>query len=91
MVGLAQRADLQEAGDAAAAGDVGLQHVDGVGLQHAPRVVGRIDVFAGGDIHAVRRAFAHEPQARQVVRGHRLLEPADIGIGAGVKEHQAPA
>ena len=29
----AQRGDAQEAGDAAAAGDVGLQHVDGFGLQ----------------------------------------------------------
>ena len=34
---LAQSADLQKAGDAAAAGRVGLQHVDGARLQHAAR------------------------------------------------------
>ena len=68
----------QEAGDAAAAGDVGLQHVDRAGLEQAPGVVEGVDVFAGGDVHGGRRAVAHSAQTGQIVGGHRLLEPADI-------------
>ena len=64
VMGFAQRSDLQETGDAAAACGVGLQNVDGVGLQHAARVVQGVSVFAGGDFDFARRAFAHQTQAR---------------------------
>ena len=69
--------------------DVGLQHIDRAGFQHAAGIVERVDVFAGGDIHRRRRPLAREPQARQIVRRDRLLEPADIGLAASLANRSA--
>ena len=73
---LAQRGDLHETGDAAAARHIGLQHVDD--RQQPAEIVEIIAVFAGGDIHAGRRARAHQGQPPNVVGADRLLEPGDV-------------
>src|SRR5215472_18907415 len=88
MMRFAQRADLEETGDTTAAGNIGLQHVDRIGLEEAARVVTYINVFPGGDLHLVRRALAHQPQAWQIVRGDRLLEPANVRLRTSVREGQ---
>ena len=65
VVRLAQRRDLQKAGDAAAARHVGLQHIDD-GRQQAAEIVEVVAVFAGGDVHA--RPARARPHQRQAVR-----------------------
>ena len=77
-----ERRRLQEAGDAAAARGVGLQHVDRAGLEHAPEVRQVVAVLAGRDLHAGGRAVAQKPQPVEVVGRHRLLEPASRPLSA---------
>ena len=48
---------LQERGNAAAARDVGLLHIDRVGLQHMAQIVDGVAVFAGSDVHPGRRSL----------------------------------
>ena len=85
---LAEGADLEKARDAAAAGDVGLQHVHRFGLEQDPRIVEIVGIFAGGDGHAGRRAVAHQAETGRIVGGDRLLEPADIGLATRFDEAQ---
>ena len=80
---LAQRAGLQKAGDAAAARHIRLLHVDRAGRQHAAKIIERVAVLAGGDVHAGGRALAQQPQAVEIVGGDRLLEPGDAVLGEG--------
>jgi hypothetical protein len=63
-----ERVRGQEPGHAAAAGGVGLEHVDGAGLEHAAKVEGLVAVLAGRDVHACRAAIP-------------FLEPAHPGVG----------
>ena len=79
---VAQRVDSQQLGDPGAAGDVGLEHVDGAGVEHALEVRQVVAVLAGGDRHPGGRTVAEHPQPLEVVGGHRLLEPADGGVAA---------
>src|SRR5438477_6533506 len=67
---------MEESADAAAAGRVGLEDIDCTGLEHAAEVPDVESVFSGGDVHSRWRAVAQEPEAFQIVRGNRLLEPA---------------
>ncbi len=76
----AQRSDAQQLSDARAPGDVGLEHVDRTGLEHAPEVERVVAVLARGDLHAGGGPIAHQPQALEIVGGHRLLEPAHAGV-----------
>ncbi len=55
-VGLAQRRNAEEAGDPGAACGVGLEYVDGAGLQRAAEVDQLVAVLARGDVHAGGRA-----------------------------------
>jgi len=57
VVRLAQGAHAQEGGDAAAAGDGGLQAIDGARRQHVFKIIDVEAVFARRDVHA-RRTFA---------------------------------
>ena len=76
MKRLAQRGDLQERRDAAAARGIGLLHIDRARLEHAAHVVDSIRIFAGGDFHASGGTVPYRSQPIQVVRRYRLLEPA---------------
>ena len=78
---LAEGPDAQEAGDPAAAGRVGLEHVDGAGLEHPAEIGQVVAVLAGGDVHAGRAAVAEQPQPVEVVGGDRLLEPGHPQLG----------
>src|SRR5207247_1598961 len=73
---------LQEPGDSAAARDVELEAVDAAGLEEVERVTEDVDVLARRDLEPARPAFADEPQALEVGRAHRLLEPAHVPLGA---------
>ena len=83
---LAQRRDLQEGGDAAAAGHIGLLHVDGLCLQHVADIVDGVGIFAGRDFHAGRSPLAARAQASQIVGRDRFLEPADLLFGKPLRE-----
>src|SRR6185312_16826441 len=63
----AQRADLEKAGETAAPCRVGLQHIDGLGIEHAAEIEAVIAILAGGDLHAVRRPRANEVQLVEMV------------------------
>src|SRR3954454_453138 len=76
---LADRRRLYESGDAATAGGVRLQYVDGSGRNHLIKVHELVAVLAGRDLHRRRRAVAKQAQTFEIVRRHRLLEPADAG------------
>ena len=58
--GVAESARFQESGDAATASCVGLQHVDGAGVEHAAEVGLVVAVFSGGDVHVGRSTIADE-------------------------------
>ncbi len=57
-IGFAQRADLQETGDAAATGGVGLENIHGACLEHASEIEEVVAILTGGDIHAGRGAVS---------------------------------
>ena len=71
--------DPEPLGDAAAAGGVGLQAVDGARGAHALEVGEVAAVLAGGDVGG--HGVAHPAQPVEVVGGDRLLEPADVAVG----------
>ena len=77
-------------GDPAAARDVGLQHVDGRRAAARSRTAS-VAVLARRDGHPGRRPLADAPQPREVVRGHRLLEPADVRSGEARAPSRPPA
>ena len=85
----AQSGGLQEAGDAAAARGVGLQHVHRAGVQHAAEVKGVIAIFAGRDVHAGRAAVANQPQTFQIVG--RTPAPRTKSRRARAKRRRSPA
>ena len=64
---------LEQAGDAAAARDVGLEAVDR--RCHPLEVRQHVAVLAGGDLDARRRVVAQKREAFEVVGRDRLLEP----------------
>ena len=72
----ATRGDPQPLGDAAAAGHVGLQAVDGAGRAHPPEVVQVVAVLPGGDVGG--DGVADLAQAVEVVGGDGFLEPAHV-------------
>ena len=82
LVASAERVDREQLGDPAAAGDVGLQDVDGAGGEHPLEVGGVVAVLAGRDLHPGRGAVAQQPQALEIVGGDRLLEPAHAACSA---------
>ena len=49
--GVAQRADLQEAGDARAARRIGLQHIHRARFEHAAEIEDVVAVLASRDLH----------------------------------------
>ena len=84
----AQRVHAQQLGDARAARDVRLQDVDSAGLEHALEVGQVVAVLTGCHVHLRRGAVADEPQTLEVVRAHRLLQPANPDLGERVGEAQ---
>ncbi len=78
----AQTVDAQQLGDPSAPGHVGLEHVDGAGLEHPAEVERVIPVLAGGDRHAGGSVVAHGVQALEVLGADRLLEPAHVRLAA---------
>ena len=57
----------------------------------AAEVGERRGVLARGDLHPRGRAVAQQPQALEVERAHRLLEPAHAKLGEALGEERAPA
>src|SRR5450759_4729195 len=68
-------------GDAAAAGDVGLQAVDRAGRAHPAEVVQVVAVFAGGYVGCDCVADLAEPV--EVVGGDGFLEPPHVQVSGG--------
>ena len=87
----AQGAGPQEAGDPAAAGRVGLEDVDGAGLEHPPEIEEVVAVLARGDVHAGRGPVAEQPEALEVVGRDRLLEPAHASVRRTARPGPGPA
>src|SRR6185312_10619274 len=83
---LSEAGDAQEPADPAAAGDIGLQAIDP--SEQIAEVGRNVRVLAGR--HLERRALADEPQAVELARAHRLLEPGHAPL-AGVPVAQARA
>src|SRR5665811_559801 len=84
----AQRPDTQELAESGAAGRVGLEDVDCACLKHPPEVRQVVAVLARGDRHPRRPSIADLAEPVQVVRGNRLLEPADTEVGEPLGESQ---
>ena len=85
---LAEGGDLQKGGHAAAAGHIGLLHVDRLRLQHLANIIHGVGIFAGGDLHAGRGPPPRRPQSRQIVGTDRLLEPAHPLFGELIGEFE---
>ena len=79
--GLAQCSYLQKCRDAAAARHVRLLNIDGMRFKHLADIFYRVGIFAGCDVHSGGSALANRAQPAQIVRRHRLLEPADLLLG----------
>src|SRR5205807_8742756 len=73
-----QAARGEKAGDPAAARDVGLEAVDAA--EQVAEVGRHVGVLAGRDLETGGRALAEEPQALEVRRADRLLEPAHVPL-----------
>ena len=73
----AQCRHVEEAAHPFAAGDVGLQAVDGVVVEQLRERCERVAVLACSDLERCRGVLTHEAKAVEVVRADRLLEPGD--------------
>ncbi len=88
LEGVAQRVGHEEPGKARAARGVRLQHVGSTPQHQLAEVAHVVGVFARRHLDRGRHPVAHQAHALDVVRGHRLLEPADAERRASLGEGQ---
>src|SRR6185437_9577679 len=73
--------DALELGDAAAAGRVGLEAVDGAGFDHPGEVGQVVPVLPRGHVRGHR--VSHLAQAGQIIRGYGFFEPGHVRVLGG--------
>ena len=88
MKGFAQGRDLEERRDTAAAGYVGLLHIDGMRLQHPAHVVDRISVFAGGNLHARGDSPSDRRETCEIIVQYAKVQPVRTADGKAVRAVQ---
>src|ERR1700743_335600 len=73
---LGERSRLHEAGNAAAARGVRLDHIDRVGSHHSSQICGVPTVLASRDVHARWCPAAKQFQTSKVIRGNGFFKPS---------------
>src|SRR5215468_865134 len=72
--------DLQETGDTAATGYIGLEYVDSAVRKKVTAIVERKDIFTRRDLQPCRSLTPNSVQTCWIVGGDRLLEPANVQV-----------
>ena len=80
--------DLQETGDTAATGYIRLEYVDGAVRKKVTGIVERKDIFTRRDLQPCRCLAPNSVQTCWIVRGDRLLEPANVQVLCQRREAQ---
>ena len=78
----------QKTGNAAAAGGIGLQDIDGARFKHGAKVIGGIAIFAGSDDHAGGAAISQQSKACKIIARYRFFEPTDAQLTIDFGEFQ---
>jgi hypothetical protein len=80
MVRLAQRGNLEKAGDAAAARGISLHYVHGAGFEQASKIEEIVAIFTGCNLHSSRHPMTQEPQSFEIVGGNWFFKPANARL-----------